>query len=113
MILPCSSSELNVEVCLLNGQSFRFMILVKFVFTPNFRFTKTESNGEFPIIRGVALNRVWQFQRVDDKRVSYQVLARFGSAVESDDEAVLQGYFQVIAVCFKFYGFIFSSMLIC
>jgi hypothetical protein len=26
MILPCSSSELNVEVCLLNGQSFRFVL---------------------------------------------------------------------------------------
>lgn len=61
-----------------------------------FRFKKIESDDKFPIIRGVAHNRVWEFQRLDEQQISYQVLARFGSAAESDDETVLRDYFQVI-----------------
>ncbi|KAI6176987.1 DNA-(apurinic or apyrimidinic site) lyase [Aphelenchoides bicaudatus] len=81
MILDCNSSELNIEVCLLNGQTFRF--------------AKVETDEENPVIRGVAMDRVWQFQRINDEQIEYQVLARFDEAVESEDGDILRQYFQL------------------
>jgi len=80
--LACSSSELNIDVCLLNGQSFRF--------------TKVQSEtSDFPTIYGVAQNRVWKFGRINEQTISYEVLARFDEATAAEDELILRNYFQL------------------
>lgn len=66
-----------------------------------FRFTKLDSDSEYPIIQGIAHNRVWKFRRADEQTISYEVLGRFSGAVEEEDHAALYEYFQVIFYIFK------------
>ncbi|KAH7701190.1 helix-hairpin-helix domain-containing protein family protein [Aphelenchoides avenae] len=78
--LPCTSQELNLDVVLLNGQSFRWTKL-----TPTIDGQTPTSTA--PALVGVARNRVWKLMREDAGRVSYEVLARFATEGHSEDEA--------------------------
>jgi hypothetical protein len=49
----------------------------------------------------VARDRIWQFQRIDERRIKWEVLGRFDGAVEETDEEVLRDFFQVSVLGFK------------
>uniref|UniRef100_A0A7E4ZVK9 N-glycosylase/DNA lyase n=1 Tax=Panagrellus redivivus TaxID=6233 RepID=A0A7E4ZVK9_PANRE len=78
--IRCSTAQLNIGVVLLNGQSFRWR-----------RLPETDP----PVITGVACNRVWKLQRPNPNEISFEVLARFPSAENTEDIAVLRDYFQL------------------
>lgn len=77
-----------------------------------FRFSKIKSDSDYAVIGGIARDRIWRFQRSSPETISYQVLGRFGEAVEAEDESILKDYFQVdFSVLFAYFSF--SWMSIC
>uniref|UniRef100_A0A914XXA3 DNA-(apurinic or apyrimidinic site) lyase n=1 Tax=Panagrolaimus superbus TaxID=310955 RepID=A0A914XXA3_9BILA len=84
--IKCDSKELNLDVVLLNGQSFRWK--------------KDNNNDESEKLIGVACHRVWKIWRIDENQIAFQVLAKFPQAKvfsgeSKDDEEVLKDYFQL------------------
>uniref|UniRef100_A0AC34GYH2 DNA-(apurinic or apyrimidinic site) lyase n=1 Tax=Panagrolaimus sp. ES5 TaxID=591445 RepID=A0AC34GYH2_9BILA len=81
--IECETKELNLDVVLLNGQSFRW---------------KKDMNESEKLI-GVACHRVWKLWRIDENQIAFQVLAKFPQSKifdgEKKDEEILKDYFQL------------------
>uniref|UniRef100_F1L929 N-glycosylase/DNA lyase n=1 Tax=Ascaris suum TaxID=6253 RepID=F1L929_ASCSU len=85
-LLRCLKSELNLDVVLLNGQSFRWR-------KESTADRKCSLSGRQYFV-GVAKHRFWRLWREDDANIGYDVLARFKKC-NDDDEIALRNYFQL------------------
>ena len=106
--LPCSTAQLNLDVVLANGQSFRFALFLKFKSTsfPNSDSRwKREEGGRNSWI-GTAHHRLWRLWRPDGNRIAFEILCNFHnesdeSEVEKNGADILKEYFQVF-IAFPF-----------
>uniref|UniRef100_A0A915CGV8 N-glycosylase/DNA lyase n=1 Tax=Parascaris univalens TaxID=6257 RepID=A0A915CGV8_PARUN len=85
-LLRCLKSELNLDVVLLNGQSFRWR--------KESAADRKSSSSRRQYFVGIAKHRFWRLWREDDANIGYDVLARFKKC-NDDDEIALRNYFQL------------------
>uniref|UniRef100_A0A0N4ZG12 DNA-(apurinic or apyrimidinic site) lyase n=1 Tax=Parastrongyloides trichosuri TaxID=131310 RepID=A0A0N4ZG12_PARTI len=79
-IVKISKNVLNLEISLFNGQSFRW---------------RTINNPTSTEYYGVAYDRVWRIERLNDKNVKYDVLHCFSNTNEDKDREIFHHYFNL------------------
>ncbi|CEF65683.1 N-glycosylase/DNA lyase [Strongyloides ratti] len=79
-VINIPKNVLNLEIVLFNGQSFRW------------RSRKTLISTEY---YGVAYNRVWKIEQLNDKTLKYEILHSFTKTNEDKDHAIFNHYFNL------------------
>jgi len=82
--LSCTSQDLNLDVVLLNGQSFRWQ--------------KIENEDARTSFIGISRNRIWKLWRENSHEIGVETIGRFSranGASKIEDLQSIQDFFQV------------------